>query len=73
MGKITAIYYVEESSPHNMYVLGIGEFDIYPADIIKIFKEEQQKQNYPEPSSDIVFIYLADHRLFDSFTEIVSI
>jgi hypothetical protein len=68
--KITAVYYVENSGPFNTYVLDVCDLndDRFVDDnkfeeiLWKIFKEEQENEEYPNPSADVVFLYTEDFR-----------
>lgn len=62
--KIIAVYYVQESSPYQMYALEICDisdprfvnYKPLKANLWNIFVEEQEKSEYPPPSSDVIFL-----------------
>lgn len=63
--KITAVYYVENSGPFHTYTLDVCDVsderfvdkDRFENILWEIFEQERKEQEYPKPSSDVVFLY----------------
>jgi hypothetical protein len=68
--KITAVYYVENSGPFHTYTLDVCDVnderfvddDKFEDILWEIFDQKRQAQEYPKPSSDVVFLYTEDVR-----------
>jgi hypothetical protein len=61
--QITAVYYCEESGPYHMYVLDVCDDqdsrfndDNFKSILWSIFEEKRVLEDYPKPSSDVVFL-----------------
>jgi hypothetical protein len=67
---ITAVYYCKDSSPYKMFSLDLFDMeddrlksnDSFKATLWEIFEEERQENEYPQPSSDVVFLYTEQFR-----------
>jgi hypothetical protein len=62
---ITAVYYCENSSPYKVYSLDVCDHEDkrlaydnrFKSILWEIFEERLKEDEYPRPSSDVVFLY----------------
>jgi hypothetical protein len=77
--KITAVYYCENSSPYQMYVLDICEINKsfvfnkeFKKTLWELFEDKREEDNYPQPSSDVVFLYTEDFKDSNVITQMMN-